>query len=141
MLRLEADEIASVADHDLGLERQLAAQCRAQLRLRAGLANDERPRGAEVHDVEVAQLACESAWAKRPVSTDVDAAKEDDESHAGSWTGEAPYKYLYSATDTSSRGVTAGVAMHATPIIEPRTPQPGATVSLAIGATLGALVL
>ena len=48
---------------------------------RLWLADDKGSRRAYVHDIVFAQLPCEDAGAKGSVSANINAAKEDDESH------------------------------------------------------------
>jgi hypothetical protein len=60
---LVVDRIATVAEHNSGLEWQLSA------------------RSSDIHDAIVAQSPCEDAWAKRPVPANVGATNENGKSH------------------------------------------------------------
>jgi hypothetical protein len=80
MFCLEADDIATVADHDVGIERQSSKKLSAERGYRTGRADDERARGADADNVVLAQLSCQDTRTKRPVSADIDAAKKDDKS-------------------------------------------------------------
>src|SRR6266436_2708620 len=81
ILHLQADKIASVAEHNFRLEWQLAQQRSSEFCSRARLTNDKRTRSSDIHDAIVAQSPCEDAWAKRPVPANVDATHENDKSH------------------------------------------------------------
>src|SRR5262245_8184923 len=83
MIRLQADQIAALTEHDIRIERQLAKQFSTELCSRSRLANDKRACGPHVHDIVVGQFFSEDAWAKRPVSANIDTPEESDESHAG----------------------------------------------------------
>jgi hypothetical protein len=52
-------------------------------RSRDRFPNDERCCGSHIHDIILAQLSREEARAKGPVSANVDASNEDNESHVG----------------------------------------------------------
>jgi hypothetical protein len=81
ILHLQADKIATVAEHNFRLEWQLAQQRSSEFCSRARIANDKRTRSSDIHDAIVAQSPCEDAWAKRPVPANVDATNENDKSH------------------------------------------------------------
>ena len=44
--------------------------------------NDKRAGGTDIHDIIVAQFSGEDAWAKRPMSANIDASEENNESHS-----------------------------------------------------------
>src|SRR5437667_115727 len=90
ILRLQTDKIAAVAEHDFGFEWQLPEQCRTERCSRSRFANDKRAGSTHIHDIIVAQLFCEEAWAKRPVPANIDTAEENDESHTGIRKGGSP---------------------------------------------------
>jgi len=79
---LQADKIATVAEHNFRLEWQPSEQFSTELRSRSRIPNHERACGAYIHNVIRAQSSCENAWAKRPMSANVDTSEENDESHA-----------------------------------------------------------
>ena len=79
----QCNELAAVADGDIGVERQLSEEFSAELCTRAWLPNDKSTRSPDVHDIIGAKFLCEDARAKRPVSTNVYASEENDESHIG----------------------------------------------------------
>src|SRR2546426_2565977 len=81
VVRLHTDKIAAVAEHDVRFEWQLPEQFSAELCSRSRFANDKRARSTHIHDIIVAQLSCEDAWAKRPVPANIDTPEEDNESH------------------------------------------------------------
>jgi hypothetical protein len=82
ILHLQADKIATVAEHSFRLDWQLAQQRSPEFCSRARLTNDKRTRSSDIHDARVAQFPCEDAWAKRPVPANVDATNENDKSHS-----------------------------------------------------------
>jgi hypothetical protein len=45
--------------------------------------NDKRACSTHIDDIIVAQFSCEDAWAKRPVSANIDTSEENNERHAG----------------------------------------------------------
>ena len=83
ILRLQADKIAAVAEHDVRFEGQLPEQLSSERCPRPRLANDKGARRTHIHDIMVAQFSGEDARAKRSVSANIDASEEDDESHGG----------------------------------------------------------
>jgi hypothetical protein len=85
ILRLQADEIATVAEHDVRFEGQLSKQCSTELRFGSRFVNDKGTGSTDIHDAIVAQALCEDAWAKRPMSANVYTAKENDKSHVSHW--------------------------------------------------------
>jgi hypothetical protein len=87
ILVFEAEKIVAVAEDDFGFEGQGAEQGGAEFRLGAGLADDESAGSADIHDVVFAKFLREKAWAKGSVPANIDAAKEDDESHKGDYEG------------------------------------------------------
>ena len=72
---------------------ELGKQSRPELRSRLWLTDDEGSRGAYVHDIVFAQFPCENAGAKGSMSANVDAAKEDDESHTRIMKKKAAARY------------------------------------------------
>src|SRR5262249_23128466 len=74
-------EFASAADHDFGLEGQPAPDLGTQRPLADRSADDEGSGGADIDRIEVSQLLGQCAGLKRLVSTDVDTAQENDQSH------------------------------------------------------------
>jgi hypothetical protein len=79
--RFQAQKVAPVAQHHVRFEWQLGKQSRPEFCTRLWLADDKGSRRAYVHDIVFAQLPCEDAGAKGSVSANINAAKEDDESH------------------------------------------------------------
>jgi len=73
--------MATVAEHNFCLEWQLPEQFSTKFCSRTRFPNDKRSCRAYIHNLIVAQSACENAWAKRPVPGDVDTSEENDESH------------------------------------------------------------
>jgi hypothetical protein len=45
--------------------------------------NDKRACRTHIHDIIVTQFPCEDAWAKPPVSSNIDTSEENYESHTG----------------------------------------------------------
>jgi hypothetical protein len=78
VLCLKADNIASVAEHNFRPERQPPEQFSTELCPRPRFANDKRSGSAHIDDIVIAQFSGKKAWAKRPVSANVDASKQDD---------------------------------------------------------------
>src|SRR5262249_26306516 len=79
VFRLEANEIAGVADHNLSVEWQLPKQLSTELCSRSRLADDERARSTHIDDIEAAQFSCQHGWEKCPVSADVDTSQKKNE--------------------------------------------------------------
>jgi hypothetical protein len=73
--------MAAIAERDLRLEREPAEQFSSELRLRSGFPNDKRSRSAYIDNTIVPQFSGEDARTKRPVSANVDASQENDQSH------------------------------------------------------------
>ena len=90
MLRFQTDEIAAVAQHDVRFEWQLPEQFSTEPCSRSRFAHYKRAGSTHIHDIIVAQLFCEEAWAKRPVPANIDTAEENDESHTGIRKGGSP---------------------------------------------------
>jgi hypothetical protein len=84
MLRLQADKVAPLAEHNFYLEWQLPEQFSTELCSRPGFSNDQSSCGTYIDDIIVAEASCEDAWAKRPMSANIDTSKKNDESHT-SW--------------------------------------------------------
>ena len=89
ILQLQAQEIAAVAERHFRCERQLPEQVSAELCARSNLANDKRAGGTDVHNIVRAQFSGEDAGATRPMAADIDAAQENNESHAEIIRGRA----------------------------------------------------
>lgn len=53
----------------------------AQFGLTNPLPHHESSGGADIHQIEVAQLICEETRAKRPMSPDIDSPQENDQRH------------------------------------------------------------
>src|SRR2546425_2185178 len=83
MLRLQADEIAAVAEHDFRFEWQLPEQFSTEICSRSWFANDKRACSTHIHDIIVTQVSCDDAWTKRPVPANIDTPEENNESHKG----------------------------------------------------------
>ncbi len=81
ILRLQADEIATIAEHNLHLEWQPPKQFSTELCSRARAANDECSCGTDINDIVLAEFSCKDTGAKCPMSADVNTSKENDESH------------------------------------------------------------
>jgi hypothetical protein len=75
------------------LEWQPGKQSRPEFCSRLWLANDKGSRRAYVHDIVFAQLPREDARAKGSVSANINAAKEDDESHTRIMKKKAETRY------------------------------------------------
>ena len=73
----------TAAEHNFRFEWQLPEQFSTELCWRSGLPNNKCPCRTHIYDTIVAQLSCKDAWAKRPVSANIDAPEENDESHTG----------------------------------------------------------
>jgi len=82
IFHLQADKIATVAEHNFRFEWQLPEQFSTELCSRSGFPNDKRACCTHIHDTVVAQFSCEDAWAKRSVSANIDAPEENDERHS-----------------------------------------------------------
>ena len=80
---MQADKIASVAEHNFRFEWQLPEQFGTELCSRSGFPNDKRACSTHIHDTIVAHFSGEDAWVKRPVSANIDAPEENNESHSG----------------------------------------------------------
>jgi len=79
--RFQAQKVAPVAQHHVSFKGQLGKQSCPEFCSRLWLADDKGARCAYVHDIVFAQLLCENAGAKCSVSANIDAPKEDNESH------------------------------------------------------------
>ena len=81
ILRLQPHKISAIAQHHLRFEWQLSAQSSPELCSGSRFTNDKRARGPHIDDIMVAHFSCEDARAKSPVSANIDASDESDESH------------------------------------------------------------
>ena len=75
----QRDDVLRIADGDLRFEWEPVRELRARVRLRDALADDERARGADDHDIKIFQPRGQGRGPERPVSTNIDAAKKDNE--------------------------------------------------------------
>ncbi len=95
ILCLQADKIAVFAEHNFRFEWQSPEQFSTELYSRSRFKNDKRACSTHIHDIIVTQFSCEDAWAKPPVSTNIDTSEENYESHirigqpiiSNSWQG------------------------------------------------------
>ena len=79
--RHQPDDLAPIADDDLGPGGKLRGQLGTKLRPRDRPPNHERSRRADIDDVEVPELFGERGRPEDPVTPDVDASQQDDECH------------------------------------------------------------
>ena len=75
----QRDDVLRIADGDVRFEWEPLRELRARFRLRDALADDERSRCADVHDIKMFQPRGQSRGPERPVSTNIDAAQKDNE--------------------------------------------------------------
>ena len=80
--RRVSQNVAAVADHDVGLEGEAPLDLPAKRRPADPLANDEGSGRAEAHSTEAPQLTRESARTECPMPSDVHALEKNDECHA-----------------------------------------------------------
>jgi len=73
----------AIAEYNCRFEWQLSEKFSTELFSRSRFANDKRTGSAHIHDIVVAQFFRENARAKRPVSANIDASEENNESHSG----------------------------------------------------------
>ena len=73
--------MAAVAEHNFRFKWQLPEQFSTGLCSRSRFANDKRAGGTDIDDIIVAQFSGEDAWAKRPMSANIDTSEENNESH------------------------------------------------------------
>jgi len=81
--RHQPDDLAPLADHDLGIEGKSAGEFKAQLRAADWLPDDKGTRRADADDVEMLQLFGEGRRSKGSVTSDVDAPQKNHECHNG----------------------------------------------------------
>jgi hypothetical protein len=81
IVRHQPDNLAALADHDLGIKGKPACQFGAELRPCDRPADHEGARRADVDGIEVLQLFRESGRSEGPVTTDVDSSQENHECH------------------------------------------------------------
>lgn len=81
IVRLQAEKIPAVAEHNLRLKRQLFEEAGPETRAHARSTNNKRARRTNIHDIVSAQFSREQTGAECSVSTNIDAAKKDDKSH------------------------------------------------------------
>ena len=81
IFHFQSDQITVVAERDLRLKRELSTELRKELCARPRFPNDKCPRSPDIHDIVGAQISGEPAWAKPPVTADVDPPEENNQSH------------------------------------------------------------
>ena len=81
ILRHQPDNLAALADHDLGIKGKPACQFGAELRPGDRLPDHEGARCADVDGIEVLQLFGERGGPERPVTADVDPSQKNDDCH------------------------------------------------------------
>ena len=81
------ENLAALADHDLGVKWQPACYFSAEFRLGDRPSDHQRARRTNVDHVEVLQLLGKLRGSKSPVTSDVDASQEYHEGHASSPAG------------------------------------------------------
>ena len=82
ILSHQPDDVATLADHDLGLKGKSARQFGTELRLRDRPPDHEGTRRADVDGIEMLQLFGERFGSKGPVTTNVDPSQKNHECHA-----------------------------------------------------------
>ena len=81
MVRHQSDNVAALADHDLGIKGELACQFRAELRAGDWTPDHEGARRADVDDIEMRQLFGERTRTEGPVTADVHPSQKHHECH------------------------------------------------------------
>ena len=82
MLRHQPDNLAALADHDLGIKGKPACQFGAELRPGDWPPDHEGACCADIDGIEVLQLFGERGWSEGPVAADVDPSQKNHERHA-----------------------------------------------------------
>ena len=82
ILRHQSDNLAALADHDLGLKRKPAGQFGAELRAGDWPPDHEGTRRADVHGIKVFQLFGERGGSEGSVTAHVNASQKNHECHA-----------------------------------------------------------
>ena len=80
--RHHPDNLAALADHDLGIKGKPACQFGAELRPADWPPDHEGARRADVDGIEVLQLSGERGRSEGPVTADVDPSQKNHECHA-----------------------------------------------------------
>src|SRR5213593_2837657 len=80
-LRHQPENVAALADHDLGIEGKPACQFGAESRPGDWPPDHEGARRADVNGIEVLQLFGERGRPEGPVTADVDASQKNHERH------------------------------------------------------------
>ena len=81
ILRQQPDNLAALADHDLGVEGKPALDFSPQLGAADGLADDKGARRPDVDRTEVAQLLRQRGRSEGSVTADIEAPQKNDECH------------------------------------------------------------
>ena len=81
IVRHQPDDLATLADHDLGIKRKPACEFKAQLRAADWLPNHKGTRGADVDGIEMLQLFGEDGRSEGSVTADVDTPQKNHECH------------------------------------------------------------
>jgi len=85
VLLLQPHKVAAFTENNSRFKWQLAKQGSTELRSGSRFTNNEGPRSTHVHDIIAAQLSRKDAWAKRPVSANIDTPKEDNKGHSADY--------------------------------------------------------
>jgi hypothetical protein len=79
--RHQPENLAALADHDLGIKGKPACQFGAKLRRPDPPPDHERARRADVDGIEVLQLSDERGWSEGSLTSDVDPSQKNHECH------------------------------------------------------------
>ena len=83
----QIEDLVSVADHNLGVERQPPRDLRSQISAADALPDHQSAGRADVDRVEMLQLRGENLRPELPMTSDVQAAQKNDERHTYSESG------------------------------------------------------
>lgn len=83
IFHLQADEVTGVAEHGFCGKWQFPQQLSLEFGFGSRSANYKYAGSAHIHDIISAQLFRNEAWAKCPVSADINTAEKNHEDHEG----------------------------------------------------------
>ena len=102
ILRHQPDNLAALADHDLGIKGKPACQFGAELRPGDWPPDHEGARRADVDGIEVLQLFGERGRSEGPVTADVDPSQKNHECHAFPPGGRLDHDGSYGTISTGA---------------------------------------